>query len=533
MKFKIADERFKVNVTFFNEFGESFEKALKDICEETIVVIIASAKPNKYDGETVLTNFPATKFYLNPKNYSVNNFLISMTLMDCEEDRDMKIYTIEDIKNLSNEYIEKDVLCHVTVKKVEEECNWYANFCTSCGAEITKVDGRFFCHNKECMRVIPYPEKRFRLCTVFFDKTGIVPIIFPDDEIQRLTGKDAFEIINDDTHESKSEEVPKSEGPPTGKSSTRSRRTKTKDVLKCDLDDQSPLAKLKKSCDEAHPNRITSKNNKNLENMSTSAKITTTKYDSFKDLRTGKYDWRVPARILNLWRGHTKTGEPFKSFNLLLLDNKRSRIYAFVQGEIAAAVEPCLEVGTIYLFKNFTVREYKKEDRFRCIHKTIQIVFSRDTKIQELDETQVLIDKAAFDFYDIGDLKQLSQQTTYLTDVIGVVEEIELYLNDVRNRLGYMQTQMKFHLTDGRQSVKVTLWDELAELLDVTLKEDLENPLIIIIGCGRVTEWQNKVEISNVAATTFYINCAAFNQIKFLQKRLRQLSFRIWFIFIC
>ncbi|KAK1374594.1 hypothetical protein POM88_030787 [Heracleum sosnowskyi] len=199
MKFKIADGRFKVNVTFFNEFGESFEKALKDIGEETIVVIIASAKPNKYDGETVLTNFSATRFYLNPKHYSVNNFLRSMTLMDCEENRDMKIYTIEDIKNLSNEYIEKDVLCHVTVKKVEEECNWYANFCTSCGAEITKVDGRFFCHNKECMRVIPYPEKRFRLCTICFDKTGIVPIIFPDDEIQRLTGKDAFEIINDDT----------------------------------------------------------------------------------------------------------------------------------------------------------------------------------------------------------------------------------------------------------------------------------------------------------------------------------------------
>ncbi|KAK1353297.1 hypothetical protein POM88_052432 [Heracleum sosnowskyi] len=258
--------------------------------------------------------------------------------------------------------------------------------------------------------------------------------------------------------------------------------------------------------------------------MSTSAKITTTTYESFKDLRTGKYDWRVPARILNLWRGHTKTGEPFKSFNLLLLDNKRSRIHAFVPGEIASAVEPCLEMGTVYLFKNFTVREYKKEDRFRCIHRTIQIVFSRDTKFQELDETQVRIDKAAFDFYDIGDLKQLSQQTTYLTDVIGVVEEIELYLNNVRNRLGSMQTQMKFHLTDGRQSVKVTLWDELAELLDVTLKEDLEYPLIIIIGCGRVTEWQNTVQISNVAATTFYINYA-HHSVTQMRKMLKQPEF--------
>lgn len=49
-----------------------------------------------------------------------------------------------------------------------------------------------------------------------------------------------------------------------------------------------------------------------------------TKYDSFRDLKKGKYDWKVPARVMNLWRGYTKTGDPFQSFNLLLLDNKVS-----------------------------------------------------------------------------------------------------------------------------------------------------------------------------------------------------------------
>lgn len=48
------------------------------------------------------------------------------------------------------------------------------------------------------------------------------------------------------------------------------------------------------------------------------------KYDSFKYLRKGKYDWKVPARVMNLWRGYTMKGEPFQSFNLLLLDNKVS-----------------------------------------------------------------------------------------------------------------------------------------------------------------------------------------------------------------
>lgn len=72
-------------------------------------------------------------------------------------------------------------------------------------------------------------------------------------------------------------------------------------------------------------------------------------------------------------------------------------------------------VGNIYLFKNFNVKDYRKEDKFRPIDKDIQIVFSNDMKIVALDESDVLIEQAVFDFYDLSDLKQLSKQTTYLT----------------------------------------------------------------------------------------------------------------------
>lgn len=155
---------------------------------------------------------------------------------------------------------------------------------------------------------------------------------------------------------------------------------------------------------------------------------------------------------------------------------QRTRIHAFVPTNIAEALEPLLVVGKIYLFKNFTVKDYKSDDKFRCIHKTIQIVFSNETKIIELQENNVFIENAVFDFYDLADLKQLSKQTTYLTgnsqpkhllvnpksklinwslyiyveDVIGVIEEQEVNLNKLRNRFGVVQPQMKFHITDGR-----------------------------------------------------------------------------------
>ncbi|KAK1402285.1 hypothetical protein POM88_001890 [Heracleum sosnowskyi] len=236
--------------------------------------------------------------------------------------------------------------------------------------------------------------------------------------------------------------------------------------------------------------------------------MATQKYDSFKDLRKGKYDWKVQARVMNLWRGYTKKGEPFKAFNLLLLDSKRCRIHAFVPGHVADLLEPSIEAGNIYLFKNFTVKEYKEEEKFRCILKDIQIIFSNETKISRLEENEVCIDKAGFDFYDLADLKELSTQTTYLTDVIGVIQDHdELRLARFNNRLGQPQTQIKFTITDGKTNVNVTFWDQLAEHFDEAIREeDFETPLIIIIGCGRVTKWKEEVDVSNVGATSFYIN---------------------------
>lgn len=47
-----------------------------------------------------------------------------------------------------------------------------------------------------------------------------------------------------------------------------------------------------------------------------------TKYDSVQGLDTGNYDYKIRARVIRLWRGATRTGEEFKNFNVVLLDNK-------------------------------------------------------------------------------------------------------------------------------------------------------------------------------------------------------------------
>ncbi|KAK1396662.1 hypothetical protein POM88_006525 [Heracleum sosnowskyi] len=142
--------------------------------------------------------------------------------------------------------------------------------------------------------------------------------------------------------------------------------------------------------------------------------------------------------------------------------------------------------------------------------KEIQIIFSSETKVSDLDESEVCIDRAGFDFYDIADLKELTKQTTYLTDVIGVILDAEINLAKFNNKRGEPQTNINFTISDGKSKVKVTFWDGLAELFNESINEDFQWPLIIIIASGRVTEW-HEVDVSNVGATTFYLNYDHYN----------------------
>lgn len=162
------------------------------------------------------------------------------------------------------------------------------------------------------------------------------------------------------------------------------------------------------------------------------------------------------------------------------------------------------------------------------------------TKINELDENEVSIERAVFDLYNVGDLKDLSQQTTYLigikmttflqfnitrlfyilltqegkTDVVGIIKNTDLTLAKFKNRLQQSQTQMKFEITDGIHEAKVTFWDAFAEEFEEVIKQDLKYPLIIIIGCGRVSQWQGKYStfFHNLFIYMKYLN-VTFNSI--------------------
>ncbi|KAK1393022.1 hypothetical protein POM88_012078 [Heracleum sosnowskyi] len=105
VKFKLYDGRNEAIVTFFNEFGQAFERALKEHSEEHVVIIVASAKVNKYEAnqEIYLSNYPATRFYINQNHYSVSKIQKSMILGTEDKDEDATIFTVKEIKQLGKD----------------------------------------------------------------------------------------------------------------------------------------------------------------------------------------------------------------------------------------------------------------------------------------------------------------------------------------------------------------------------------------------------------------------------------------------
>ncbi|KAK1397392.1 hypothetical protein POM88_007255 [Heracleum sosnowskyi] len=168
--FTITNGKTYINVTFFNELAQSFLKAREKILDEPVVIVISSAKVTEWKEALHLTNFPATRFYLNPKHHVVKllrqrleepNFYV----MDIEDDdvEQCQILKVADIKKLTDDFIEL-------------------------------VDEEYKC----CNRSYPYPDKRFKLYTLCSDDTGTIPIIWPNDEICRLTGKTVYDVEADD-----------------------------------------------------------------------------------------------------------------------------------------------------------------------------------------------------------------------------------------------------------------------------------------------------------------------------------------------
>ena len=71
-------------------------------------------------------------------------------------------------------------------------------------------------------------------------------------------------------------------------------------------------------------------------------------------------------------------------------------------------------MGTVNIITGFTVQAYKASDKFRVVHGPVQLIFSKDTKIQQVDDKGTNIPTEIFDFYDYSQVKDHADRTDFL-----------------------------------------------------------------------------------------------------------------------
>ncbi|WOG83656.1 hypothetical protein DCAR_0102833 [Daucus carota subsp. sativus] len=232
-----------------------------------------------------------------------------------------------------------------------------------------------------------------------------------------------------------------------------------------------------------------------LEKMSTNA------CDSLRNINSSRADWKVKARVIRQWRGSTNSEIVFKSYNILLLDAKNCRMHVFIPAAIADKMSRIIEEGKIYLIKNFTVKDFTEKDNYRVVHMDKQISFTTETRVKELDDSEIFIPTNNFDLFQFSDLKSQATQDVYLTDVIGIIKSKEEI-----SRIPNKQVKVKFVITDGSKNVNVTFWKSFAEEFEQAMSEELQQPVIIIIASARVTQYKDQIDLCNYSPTKYYLN---------------------------
>lgn len=97
-------------------------------------------------------------------------------------------------------------------------------------------------------------------------------------------------------------------------------------------------------------------------------------------------------------------------------------MHAFVPGNIVDNHEDKLSEGNICKISNFSVKEYKPDEKFRCINNDRKIILTTYSKVHKLDQDHTLIAKNVFDFYDLCDLSDIANDNLYLTGMFSTTE---------------------------------------------------------------------------------------------------------------
>ncbi|KAK1372347.1 hypothetical protein POM88_028540 [Heracleum sosnowskyi] len=194
---------------------------------------------------------------------------------------------------------------------------------------------------------------------------------------------------------------------------------------------------------------------------------------------------------------NASNGNPsLKGYNLILLDDDDCHVHTFIYSENWKVHAKKIDEGSVYVISNFYTKE--ATGSLKPVSSPMLINFSPSTSVEKVEEDEFMIPYHKFEFVDLSDLFSVASNNAnvdfpeFSTDVIGIIEDFE-YLSKIKTVYGEKNI-VKFRLTDGRHSHKVTVWGALAVSTDAVYKAIKEATVIVIVSSCKLKNFRRLSE---------------------------------------
>ncbi|XP_018574321.1 replication protein A 70 kDa DNA-binding subunit [Anoplophora glabripennis] len=209
--------------------------------------------------------------------------------------------------------------------------------------------------------------------------------------------------------------------------------------------------------------------------------------------------WVIKARVTNkssirTWSNSKGEG---KLFSMDLIDESGEiRLTAF--RDSVDKFYDYIQVDKVYYISKCMLKPANKQ--FSTLKNDYEMTMTSETVIQECLESDVSsIPQTKYDFVTIDKISSLEQNT--MVDVIGVVKSVsDLQTFQARSTGREMKKKEVLLVDQTNTAVTLTLWGADAENFDGT-----NNP-VVVIKCGRISEFGGGKSISSIGSTNIKIN---------------------------
>ncbi|KAK4591323.1 hypothetical protein RGQ29_021498 [Quercus rubra] len=202
-------------------------------------------------------------------------------------------------------------------------------------------------------------------------------------------------------------------------------------------------------------------------------------YTTLKQISREKDNSKVKVRVLRMWDAiNIANNHDLLSLDMILVDEEGTLIHASIRKNLAQSYRPQLNEGSIYTITNFLVEENK--GNYRPVYNKFKILFNSTTSVSKLSGLDHSIPQSQFEFADYGTIASRCYDTTYLTDVIGILDYIGA-IEEIKTRGRPTKLRNIQLLLEENKSVQITLWGNTTQQIDDDFYKTNKGPFIVIV----------------------------------------------------